>query len=174
MIDLTWCSLRPWLKPLVDKNIQLSISRDTVYLLIERRYYEIKTIQKMRMALVRFAWDYHAKSMMITSSWYVAYRAPTELCKVLLMCQVEFYMSLVCLGFLSKSLEAAVPWKFWPRSKFFGSFDSFKFWKLLVLGIPRQVGLIPYVRVQKGLDSWPMSGPVLGFIALRETLDHDK
>jgi hypothetical protein len=27
----------------------------------------------------------------------------------------------------------------------------------LVLGIPRQVGLVPYVRVQKGVDSWPTS-----------------
>ena len=30
-----------------------------------------------------------------------ACRAPTELCEVLLRCQVEFYMSLVCLGSLA-------------------------------------------------------------------------
>jgi len=35
----------------------------------------------------------------------------------------RFYMFLVCFGFLSRSLEAAVPGKFWPRSKSFGSLD---------------------------------------------------
>ena len=64
--------------------------------------------------------------MMITSSWCVVYRAPTELCKALQGCLEEFYTHLFsCLS--SKSLEAVDclgdPGKFRPRSKFFESVD---------------------------------------------------
>ena len=67
--------------------------------------------------------------MMITSLCHVVYKAPEELCKVLLrrLVEVEFYTHLVCFGLFSRSLEAvdcsADPGKFWPISKFFGSLD---------------------------------------------------
>ena len=87
--------------------------------------------------------------MMITSFWYVFYRTPTKLCKVLLGCCVGFYTLVVCFGLFSRSLEAvdcsADPWKFGPRSKFFGYFISLQF---LLFGIPGQVEFVPYVRVQ--------------------------
>jgi len=64
---------------------------------------------------------------MIASLWYVVYRAPTELCKVLRGCCVGFYALVVYFGLFSRSLEAmdcsADPWKFGPRSKLFGSLD---------------------------------------------------
>ena len=65
--------------------------------------------------------------MMIISLQYVVYKAPTELCKVLWGCLVEFYTHLVCFCLFGRSLEAvdcsADPGKISSRSKFFGSVD---------------------------------------------------
>jgi hypothetical protein len=67
--------------------------------------YEIKNYPIMTIDLVQLSRDHHAKCMMIIAFWYDFYRAPTELCRVLLRCCVGFYLLLVQNVLFSRSLE---------------------------------------------------------------------
>ena len=55
--------------------------------------------------LMQLSWDHHVKFMIIVAFWYIFYRAPTELCKVLQRWCVGFYTLLEQDVLLSRSLE---------------------------------------------------------------------
>ena len=70
--------------------------------------------------------------MMITSLWYVAYRAPTELFEVLLRCRVEFYTLVDCFWFTQQVFGSSRSWEVLAKIQvlwIFGSFIKFvNFW----------------------------------------------
>ncbi len=66
-------------------------------------------------------------------------------------------MFLVCFGFLSRSLEAAVLGKFWLRSKSFGSLDLSLSSSTFGIGDPKTNGICTLCKGTKIVDSWPMS-----------------
>ena len=113
----------------------------------------------MRIVLMRSSCKMHDDHFLLVCF----YRAPTELCKVLLGWCVGFHTLLVRFGLFSRSLEvvncSADPWKFWPRSNLSTDLDLwiiYQFSKFFFIGIPGLVGFAFYVGVQKIVD-WLMS-----------------